>query len=157
GNACCRKSLRHRSALQCVLQDRVVSYRHVNRYVDHHDFLLADLVRGWLSETRGLPSRDQMSASGPKRTCASALHISAFGGKADISRETLIAPFDANRPKRGPGRMGGGSRALRDHLGGGGERRKARGIFRAAAATGHSGQEELEFVQQCSAVDGAGW
>src|SRR5262249_14975781 len=72
-------------AIQCVLQDRVVSYRHVNRYVDHHDFLLADLVRGWLSETRGLPSRDQMSASGPKRTCASALHMSAFGGKADVS------------------------------------------------------------------------
>src|SRR5262249_41743634 len=84
GNACCRKYLRHRSAIQCVLQDRVVSYRHVNRYVDHHDFLLADLVWGWLSETRGLPSRDQMSAFGPKQTWASALHMSAFGGKADM-------------------------------------------------------------------------
>jgi len=50
GNACCRKYLRHRSAIQCVLQDRVVSHRHVNGYVDSHDFLLADLVRGWLSE-----------------------------------------------------------------------------------------------------------
>src|SRR5262249_7528889 len=63
GNACCRKYLRHRSAIQCVLQDRVVSYRHVNRYVDHHDFLLADLVRGWLSETRGLPSRLKFDGS----------------------------------------------------------------------------------------------
>jgi len=43
-------ALRHRSAIQRVLQDRVVSYRHVNGYVDSHDFLLAHLVRGWLSE-----------------------------------------------------------------------------------------------------------
>lgn len=50
GNACCRKYLRHRSAIQCVLQDRVVSHRHVNGYVDSYDFLLAHLVRGWLSE-----------------------------------------------------------------------------------------------------------
>jgi len=32
------------------------------------------------------------SASGPKRTCTTALHMSAFGGKADIT----VAGLDAN-------------------------------------------------------------
>jgi hypothetical protein len=27
-----------------------------------------------------------MSASGPKRTCTAALHMSAFGGKADMTK-----------------------------------------------------------------------
>ena len=31
-----------------------------------------------------------MSANGPKRTCASALHISAFGSKADIDGLQLV-------------------------------------------------------------------
>src|SRR5262249_62025507 len=84
GNASRRKYLRHRSAIQCALQDRVVSYRHVNGYVGHHDILLADLVRGWLSEMRGFPSREQMSAFGPKRTSLAAPQMSAFGRKADI-------------------------------------------------------------------------
>jgi hypothetical protein len=30
-----------------------------------------------------------MSASGPKQTCTSALHMSAFGGKADMARKYL--------------------------------------------------------------------
>jgi hypothetical protein len=36
-----------------------------------------------------------MSAYGPKRTLACALHMSAFGGKADISRRTCFVGFVA--------------------------------------------------------------
>src|SRR5262245_41935706 len=32
-----------------------------------------------------------MSAFGPKRTCASALHMSAFGGKADMTSRCLLS------------------------------------------------------------------
>jgi len=39
-----------------------------------------------------------MSAIGPKRTCASALHMSAFGGKADMSLcAAYVCYFDPKR------------------------------------------------------------
>jgi len=31
-----------------------------------------------------------MSAIGPKQTCASAVHMSAFGGKADMVQTSLV-------------------------------------------------------------------
>ena len=47
----------------------------------------------WLAATLGRrPSLNQMSAFGPKQTCASGLHMSAFGIKPDI------APIQGFRP-----------------------------------------------------------
>ena len=43
-----------------------------------------------------------MSASGPKQTSASALHMSAFGGKADIKMtRPRLEPVKEKRPERG--------------------------------------------------------
>ena len=38
-----------------------------------------------------------MSAIGTKRTCASALHMSAFGGKADMTFAAQMSAFDPKR------------------------------------------------------------
>src|SRR5262249_55413932 len=41
-----------------------------------------------------------MSASGPKRTCASALQMSAFGGKADMPFASQMSAYDPKRTCR---------------------------------------------------------
>jgi len=65
----------------------------------------------WLAATLGRrPSLNQMSAFGPKQTCASALHMSAFGIKPDI------APIQGFRPILWRlGTMAVRSRQMRQH------------------------------------------
>jgi hypothetical protein len=53
---------------------------------DTTTFLLPDKLSERISEILSTKKRaDQMSASGPKRTSIAAPHMSAFGGKADIT------------------------------------------------------------------------
>ena len=68
GDADSCKRLRHRSAIQRVLQDSVPGCRHFDRHVGAYHFPLADLVWGSLSEdcvvSSGASPRDRMSAIG---------------------------------------------------------------------------------------------
>jgi hypothetical protein len=46
-----------------------------------------------------------MSAFGPKRTCSSALQMSAFGGKADMAFAPHMSACDPKRTSIGPSSM----------------------------------------------------